>query len=129
MSKHYHLIGIGGIGMGTLASLLLDQGNAVSGSDLKDNELTLGLSKRGVSISIGHGAGNIAKNADYVVYSSAIRVNNPELIEAESRNIPVLRRAQVLAQLVNDQVGITIAGAHGTPPPLSIPLAQETSRY
>ena len=113
MGKHYHLIGIGGIGMGTLASLLLDQGNAVSGSDLKDNELTLELRKRGVSISIGHCAGNIAKNTDYVVYSSAIRVNNPELIEAESRNIPVLRRAEVLAGLVNDQVGITIAGAHG----------------
>ena len=64
-------------------------------------------------IYIGHRTGNIVKNADYVVYSSAIRVNNPELIESESRNIPVLRRAEVLAQLVNDQVGITIAGAHG----------------
>ena len=113
MSKHYHLIGIGGIGMGTLASLLLDQGHTVSGSDLKDNELTLGLRKRGVCVSIGHRTGNIVKNIDTVVYSSAIRVNNPELIESESRNIPVLQRAQVLAGLVNGQVGITIAGAHG----------------
>ena len=113
MSKHYHLIGIGGIGMGTLASLLLDQGHTVSGSDLKDNEMILGLRKRGVCINIGHQTGNIVKNVDYVVYSSAIRVNNPELIESESRNIPVLRRAEVLAQLVNNQVGITIAGAHG----------------
>jgi UDP-N-acetylmuramate--alanine ligase len=112
MSKHYHLIGIGGIGMGTLASLLLDQGHTVSGSDVKDNELILGLRKKGACITIGHHASNV-KNADYVVYSSAIRVNNPELIEAESRNIPVLRRAEVLAQLVNAQVGITIAGAHG----------------
>ncbi len=107
------MIGIGGIGMGTLASLLLDQGHSVSGSDLKDNELILGLRERGVCVYIGHRTGNIVKNADYVVYSSAIRVNNPELIESESRNIPVLRRAQVLAQLVNNQVGITIAGAHG----------------
>jgi len=113
MAKHYHLIGIGGIGMGTLASLLLDQGHTVSGSDLKDNEMTLGLRKRGVCIYIGHRTGNIVKNTDYVVYSSAIRVNNPELIESESRNILVLRRAEVLAQLVNNQVGITIAGAHG----------------
>jgi UDP-N-acetylmuramate--alanine ligase len=80
MSKHYHLIGIGGIGMGTLASLLLDKGHSVSGSDLKDNELTLGLRKKGASIHIGHHTGNILKDTDYVVYSSAIRVNNPELI-------------------------------------------------
>ena len=112
MGKHYHLIGIGGIGMGTLASLLLDQGHTVSGSDLKDNELTAGLRKKGACINIGHQAGNI-KKPDYVVYSSAVRVNNPELIESESRNIPVLRRAEVLAQLVNQQIGITIAGAHG----------------
>jgi UDP-N-acetylmuramate--alanine ligase len=113
MKKHYHLIGIGGIGMGTLASLLLDQCNTVSGSDLNGNELTLGLKKRGVAIYIGHRTGNIVKSVDYVVYSSAIRVNNPELIESESRNLPVLRRAEVLAQLVNQQMGITIAGAHG----------------
>ena len=99
--------------MGTLASLLLDKGHTVSGSDLKDNELTLELRKRGVRIFIGHRTGNIVKNIDTVVYSSAIRVNNPELIESESRNILVLRRAEVLARLVNDQVGITVAGAHG----------------
>lgn len=98
--------------MGTLASLLMDKGHTVSGSDVKDNELTLSLRKRGAEINIGHRVSNV-KNPDYVVYSSAIRVNNPELIESESRNIPVLRRAEVLAQLVNAQIGITIAGAHG----------------
>ena len=113
MNKHYHLIGIGGIGMGTLASLLLDQGHTVSGSDLKENEMTMGLRKRGATIFIGHRTGNIVKNTDYVVYSSAIRVNNPELIESESRNILVLRLAEVLAQLLNQQTGITVAGAHG----------------
>ncbi len=108
----YHLIGIGGIGMGTLASLLLAKGYTVSGSDLKDSELVAGLRKQGARITIGHHASNVQK-ADYVVYSSAVRVHNPELIEAESRNIPVLKRAQVLAQLVNAQIGITVAGAHG----------------
>jgi UDP-N-acetylmuramate--alanine ligase len=113
MGKHYHLIGIGGIGMGTLASLLLDQGDTVSGSDLKDNEICQGLRGRGACISIGHRSSNIVKDTDYVIYSSAVPVNNPELIEAESRNIPILRRAEALARLVNNQVGITIAGAHG----------------
>jgi len=112
MGKHYHLIGIGGIGMGTLASLLLAKGHAVSGSDLKDNELTAELGKKGANIVIGHHTSNV-EGADYVVYSSAVRVNNSELIEAVSRNIPVLRRAEVLARLVNEQLGITVAGAHG----------------
>jgi UDP-N-acetylmuramate--alanine ligase len=113
MSKHYHLIGIGGIGVGTLASLLLDHGYKVSGSDLKDNEMCRALRTRGTVINIGHKTNNVPKGTDFVVYSSAVRVNNPELIEAESRDIPVLRRAEVLAQLVNQKVGITIAGAHG----------------
>ncbi|MBF0504711.1 MAG: UDP-N-acetylmuramate--L-alanine ligase [Candidatus Omnitrophica bacterium] len=112
MGKHYHLIGIGGIGMGTLASLLVAKGHTVSGSDLKENELTMGLRKKGAKITIGHHTSNV-NGADYVVYSSAIRVNNSELIEAVSQNIALLRRAQVLAQLVNEEIGITIAGAHG----------------
>jgi len=99
--------------MGTLASLLLDQGHAVSGSDLKENELILGLRKKGAMVHIGHRTGNVARDIDCVVYSSAVRVNNPELIESESRNIPVLRRAEVLAGLVNQKTGVTIAGAHG----------------
>lgn len=99
--------------MGTLASLLLDQGHSVSGSDLKDNDMCRNLRSRGASTYIGHQISNVVEGTDYVVYSSAVRVNNPELIEAESRNIPVLQRAHVLAQLVNQQTGITIAGAHG----------------
>lgn len=112
MSRHYHFIGIGGIGMGTLASLLLAKGNKVSGSDLKDNDLTAQLRKAGAVVTIGHQAGNI-KKPDYVVYSSAVRMNNPEMMAAVSHNIPVLKRAQLLAQLLNEQTGITIAGAHG----------------
>lgn len=112
MTKHYHLIGIGGIGMGTLASLLMSLGHKVSGSDLKANDLTARLTKEGAHILIGHHASNI-KKPDVVVYSSAVRINNPELIEAESNNIPILKRAKVLAQLVNEKKGITVAGAHG----------------
>ncbi len=109
---HYHFIGIGGIGMGTLASLLLAKGHSVSGSDLKDNELTSQLRRAGAKITIGHHASNV-KTPDYVVYSSAIRMTNPEMIETGSRKIPLLKRAQLLAQLVNEEKGITIAGAHG----------------
>ncbi len=112
MNKHYHLIGIGGIGMGTLASLLLSQGHRVSGSDLKENDLIARLRKEGALITIGHQAGNV-QNPDVVVYSSAVRIQNPERIEAESKNIPVVLRAKVLADLVNEKKGITVAGAHG----------------
>lgn len=108
----YHLIGIGGIGMGTLASLLLSKGHQVSGSDLKESEMTQKLRKQGAKIFIGHQTSHVEK-PDCVVYSSAVRMNNPEMIEAVSRNIPALKRAQVLAQLVNEQCGITVAGAHG----------------
>lgn len=112
MGKHYHLIGIGGIGMGALASLLLDKGHKVSGSDVKENELTNHLKKKGAKIFNAHHVENI-KGADYVVYSSAIRVTNPEMIEAVSAHIPVLKRAELLAELVNQETGITVAGAHG----------------
>ncbi|MBI3602282.1 MAG: UDP-N-acetylmuramate--L-alanine ligase [Candidatus Omnitrophica bacterium] len=111
-SKHYHFIGIGGMGMGTLALLLLAKGHKISGSDLKDNELIAQLCKNGATVAMGHQASNI-QNPDYVVYSSAIPINNPERIESVSRQLSLLKRAQVLAQLVNEQVGITIAGAHG----------------
>ena len=99
MKKHYHLIGIGGIGMGALAFLLMAKGHKISGSDLKSSELIERLKKAGAKITISHHASNV-KNPDYVIYSSAIGVSNPELIESVSRNLPILRRAQVLAQLL-----------------------------
>ncbi len=110
--KHYHFIGIGGVGMGTLASLLLAKGHKISGSDLKDSELTTQLRKNGAVISIGHHASNV-QEPDHVVYSSAIPMTNPEMMESIIRNLPLLKRAEVLAQLVNEEIGITIAGAHG----------------
>ena len=106
------MIGIGGIGMGTLASLLLDKGYQVSGSDVKENELTALLKKKGAKIFIGHHVENI-RGAHCIVHSSAIRVTNPEMIEAVSRKVRILKRAELLAELVNEETGITIAGAHG----------------
>ena len=111
--KHYHFIGIGGIGMGTLAALLLAKGHKVSGSDLKEKDEWIDrLRKAGATIFTGHNASYV-QNPDYVVYSSAIRVTNPEMIDAVSRSLPLLRRVELLAQLANEQTGITIAGAHG----------------
>jgi UDP-N-acetylmuramate--alanine ligase len=112
MRKHYHLIGIGGIGMAALASLLLAKGHKVSGSDLKASDLTGRLKENGAEITIGHHASNV-RGPDFVIYSSAVSIANPERIESVSRGIPVLRRAEVLAQLVNEEIAITVAGAHG----------------
>jgi len=112
MKKHYHLIGIGGIGMGTLASLLLDQGCAVTGSDLKGNLMTAQLMEKGAYIAIGHHSKNI--NApDYIVYSSAVPSENPEIKAAKAKKIPILKRAEVLAALMTKKRGIAVAGAHG----------------
>lgn len=110
--KHFHFVGIGGIGMGAIACLLVAKGCRVSGSDVKESELTMKLRELGATVIIGHSTNNI-RNPDFVVYSSAIDKDNPELMCARQRRIPVFQRAQVLAQLMQDQKGITIAGAHG----------------
>ncbi len=112
MTNSYHFIGIGGIGMSALASLLLDKGYQVSGSDLRANQVTERLKKRGANISLGHSPKNV-KNVDFVVYSSAIEEDNPEFLKAKKKNIPVMQRAQLLAELMNGHTAITIAGAHG----------------
>ncbi len=111
-SKHYHLIGIGGIGMGSLAALLLSQGNKVSGSDLRENDMVVSLREKGAEIVIGHKGSNII-NPDYVVYSSAVSMDNSEIKLAQEKNILILKRAEVLARLINEKKSITVAGAHG----------------
>lgn len=108
----YHFIGIGGVGVGTLASLILSKGHSVSGSDLKHSALSLSLAEKGARILIGHKAEQV-EGADCVVYSSAIRADNPELLAAREKNIPILKRAELLAQIMENQTGITVAGAHG----------------
>lgn len=112
MSRHYHLIGIGGIGMSGIAALLLRRGIKVSGSDLKANKITDGLKKQGVQIFVGHDASNI-KGADLVIYSSAIKEENPEIVAAKAGGIALVKRAQALAELMKDKVVITVAGSHG----------------
>lgn len=112
MNTHYHFVGIGGIGMGAIASLLMDKGCTVSGSDVKENNITALLKNRGATIYIGHSRDNIS-SAQIIVVSSAINKDNPEVNAAIERNIPVIKRAKLLAELMKDQCGITIAGAHG----------------
>lgn len=98
--------------MGAIALLLQAKGHQVSGSDIKESEYTGKLREGGAEIFIGHDAKNIS-HPSVVVYSSAIHKDNPELIAAQKKNIPIVQRAQVLAQLMETEKGITIAGAHG----------------
>ncbi len=112
MSQHYHFIGIGGMGMGTLASIMLAKGARVSGSDVKESRLTRQLREEGATISIGHQPDNV-ESPDFVIYSSAVTRNNPEMQAAEKKKIHIQKRAQLLAELVNCECGITVAGAHG----------------
>ena len=111
-SKHYHFIGIGGIGMGALAMLLLDKGFRVTGSDAKQNAMTAKLTERGASVFEGHASAHI-EGADVVVYSSAIKADNAELSAAREAGLSVYRRADLLAELMRGYTGITVAGAHG----------------
>ncbi|MEW6380425.1 MAG: UDP-N-acetylmuramate--L-alanine ligase [bacterium] len=110
--NHIHFIGIGGIGMSGLAGLLHNLGFRVSGSDIAESENTLHLRKLGVAVTIGHHPDNIG-SADVVVYSSAIRQDNPELLAARNSTAPLIPRAEMLAELMRMKYGIAIAGTHG----------------
>jgi UDP-N-acetylmuramate--alanine ligase len=111
-ARHYHFIGIGGIGMSGLAELLVQQGYRVSGSDLAVNALTQKLQQLGVRVFQGHAPEHI-QGSDLVVISSAIGFDNPELQAARSHGLPILSRAQMLAALMAGKKQITIAGTHG----------------
>ena len=110
--KNIHLIGIGGIGMSGIAELLLNLGYSISGSDIKKTDVTKHLSDCGGKIFFGHKAENVS-DADVVVFSSAVKNDNPEIIEAQERSIPVIPRAEMLAELMRLKYGIAVAGAHG----------------
>ncbi|MFQ5786519.1 MAG: UDP-N-acetylmuramate--L-alanine ligase, partial [Thermodesulfobacteriota bacterium] len=110
--KNIHLVGIGGIGMSGIAEVLLNMGYTVTGSDIKKSETIDRLKGLGSKFSLGHSIENIG-NADVVVVSSAISEDNPEVIAARSRNIPVIPRAEMLAELMRLKYGIAIAGSHG----------------
>jgi len=110
--RHVHFIGVGGIGMSGLAEILRTLEFDVSGSDLRAGENTKNLERLGVRIDIGHRADNV-HGADVVVYSSAIDYENPEVREARLHGIPVIPRAEMLAELMRVKYGIAIAGSHG----------------
>lgn len=112
-TKHIHFVGVGGIGMSGIAELLLNLGYKVSGSDLGGSAITENLSRLGGQIHVGHNA-EWAKGADVVVTSSAISDENPEVVWARENNIPVIMRAEMLAELMRlKKNGIAIAGSHG----------------
>jgi len=110
--KHVHLIGIGGAGMSGIARIMLQRGYTVSGSDLRDGRNLDELRALGAMIAIGHDATNITQ-PDCAVVSSAVPRDNPERQQAEQRGIPVLLRAQMLAELAGDDVSVFVAGTHG----------------
>jgi UDP-N-acetylmuramate--alanine ligase len=107
-----HFVGIGGIGMSGIAELLLNLGYQVSGSDMKQSLLTDRLASLGGTIRIGHHAANV-QGANVVVISSAVRPDNAEVVEAKRLQIPVIPRAEMLAELMRLKYGIAIAGSHG----------------
>jgi UDP-N-acetylmuramate--alanine ligase len=110
--KNIHLVGIGGISMSGIAEILLQKGYRVSGSDLKDSHLLEKLHALGARISIGHQANNV-EGADLVIFSNAISKDNPELLFAVRKGIPVLKRAEMIARLMQDKKGIAVSGTHG----------------
>ena len=110
--NHIHMVGIGGTGMNGIAEVLINLGYKVSGSDLQENEATQRLARLGADVAIGHKAENL-KAADVVVISSAVHEDNVEVQRARARLIPVIPRAEMLAELMRMKYGIAVAGSHG----------------
>jgi UDP-N-acetylmuramate--alanine ligase len=110
--RHVHFVGVGGIGMSGLAEILRTLEFEVSGSDKRPNDITRRLEGMGVVIHEGHRAENVSL-ADVVVYSSAIPQDNPEIVRARELDIPIIPRAEMLAELMRVKYCVTIAGSHG----------------
>lgn len=111
--KKIHFIGLGGIGMSALAFILREWNIAVQGSDLKENYLTEKLRKSGALYFVGHNANNITDDVTLVVQTSIIKIDNPEIIRAQEKNIPIITRAELLDIIMQNYIGVTIAGTHG----------------
>ena len=107
-----HMVGIGGAGMGGIAEVLQNLGYQVSGSDMRESAMTRRLAGLGVKVVIGHDA-RWVENSDVVVVSSAVEAENPEVVAAHHHRIPVVRRAEMLAELMRFRYGIAVAGTHG----------------
>ena len=110
--KNIHFVGIGGSGMSGIAEVLANLGYAVSGADLADNATTRRLAGLGVRIHVGHAEAHVA-DADAVVVSTAVKADNPEVVAARARKVPIVPRAQMLAELMRLKQGVAIAGTHG----------------
>ena len=110
--RHIHFVGIGGVGMSGIAEVLFNLGYTISGSDLADSVTLKRLGALGITTSVGHAASNVA-NADAVVTSTAVQPDNPEVLMAREKRIPVVPRALMLAELMRLKQGIAIAGTHG----------------
>ncbi|MFJ9497540.1 UDP-N-acetylmuramate--L-alanine ligase [Brevibacillus centrosporus] len=111
-AEHVHFVGIGGYGMSAIARVLIDLGYKVTGSDVAMNDLAKKLEARGAAVHIGHSASHV-EGADIIVYSTSISKDNPEVIAAEEKGIPVIHRSQMLARILNERTGVAVAGAHG----------------
>lgn len=112
-AKTIHFVGIGGVGMSSLAQYMHSKGYKITGSDLKKDHYIEKLEKIGVKISIGHSIQNISEDTDLVVSSSAVKNDNIEVVQAEKLNIPSIKRSQLLAYIVNQSKSIAVAGSHG----------------
>ena len=111
---HVHFMGIGGISMSGLAEILLEENFTISGSDSKESALTRHLEQKGVQIFYGQRAKNITPGIDLVVYTAAIHEDNPEYAAAKEKNIPMLSRAELLGQIMdNYKESIAVSGTHG----------------
>ena len=110
--KKIHFVGIGGIGMSGIAEVLKNMGYKITGSDIKESETVKRLKKLGIKVFIGHSKENIDET-DVVVFSSAVKPDNPEIVKAKSLGIPVIPRAEMLAELCRLKYSILVAGAHG----------------
>ena len=110
--RHIHFVGIGGAGMGGIAEVLANEGYQISGSDLAPNPVTQQLMNLGATIYFNHRPENV-RDASVVVVSSAISADNPEIVAAHEARIPVIRRAEMLAEFMRFRHGIAIAGTHG----------------
>ncbi len=119
---HIHFVGIGGIGMSGIAELLLNLGYRVSGSDLRTSDLTERLTALGGQVHVGHASQQV-EGADVVVVSSAVRPDNPEVLAAQRASIPVIPRAEMLAELMRLKYSVAVAGAHGKTTTTSIVAA------
>src|SRR5215813_11519702 len=107
-----HFVGIGGIGMSGIAEVLINQGYTVQGSDASESANVKRLREKGAKVTVGHNGRNV-EGADVIVVSSAIKRDNPELVAARAKRLPVVRRAEMLAELMRLKSCVAIAGTHG----------------